>query len=160
MRSNASLTRVKAPAPRGRQITDVNTPLASAPHEVLTTTARASTNAPSHFASERLAREFATVGAMIRIYCRSHRSGASGLCADCQQLLDYAAVRLDRCRFGAEKPTCVNCPVHCYQSVRREQMRAVMRFAGPRMLWRHPVLAARHWLDGFRPAPACGGDAA
>ena len=27
-------------------------------------------------------------------------------------------------------------------------MKVVMRYAGPRMLWRHPVLAIRHlWLD-------------
>jgi hypothetical protein len=33
-------------------------------------------------------------------------------------------------------------------------MRAVMRFAGPRMLWRHPYLAIRHLLDQhFGPGP-------
>ena len=26
-------------------------------------------------------------------------------------------------------------------------MREVMRFAGPRMLWRHPYLAIRHLID-------------
>jgi hypothetical protein len=30
----------------------------------------------------------------------------------------------------------------------------VMRYAGPRMLCQHPILSARHWLDGFRRAPA------
>jgi hypothetical protein len=29
-----------------------------------------------------------------------------------------------------------------------------MRFAGPRMLWTHPILSLRHWLDGFRAAPS------
>jgi hypothetical protein len=29
-----------------------------------------------------------------------------------------------------------------------------MRYAGPRMLWEHPLLSLRHWLDGFRTAPA------
>jgi hypothetical protein len=28
-----------------------------------------------------------------------------------------------------------------------------MRYAGPRMLWEHPVLSLRHWLDGFSKAP-------
>jgi hypothetical protein len=28
-----------------------------------------------------------------------------------------------------------------------------MRYAGPRMLLRHPVLALRHVADGKRPAP-------
>ena len=40
------------------------------------------------------------------------------------------------------------------ERARREQVKAVMRYAGPRILWRHPVLSLRHWLDGFRKAPA------
>ncbi|HLZ54634.1 MAG TPA: nitrous oxide-stimulated promoter family protein, partial [Verrucomicrobiae bacterium] len=75
------------------------------------------------------------------------------LCPECQQLHDYAAVRLERCRFGVEKPTCAQCPVHCYQKARREQVKVVMRYAGPRMLWQHPVLSLIHWLDGYRKAP-------
>ena len=63
------------------------------------------------------------------------------------------AVRLERCRFGPEKPTCANCPVHCYQATRCEQVKAVMRYAGPRMMWEHPIMSLRHWLDGFRKAP-------
>jgi hypothetical protein len=110
--------------------------------------------AASRPASRRLARELTTVTAMMRIYCREHHGGETGLCVACQSLLDYGALRLDRCRFGSEKPTCANCPVHCYQRVRREQMRVMMRYAGPRMLWQHPVLAVLHWLDGFRRPPA------
>jgi hypothetical protein len=32
-------------------------------------------------------------------------------------------------------------------------MREVMRFAGPRMLARHPFLAIMHLIDDRRPAP-------
>jgi len=32
-------------------------------------------------------------------------------------------------------------------------MREVMRFAGPRMMWRHPYLAIRHLLDERKKAP-------
>ncbi len=36
----------------------------------------------------------------------------------------------------------------------RVRVRAVMRYAGPRMLWRHPALAIRHLLvDSRRQAP-------
>ena len=101
---------------------------------------------------KRLVREWQTVAAMISIYCRDHHASWPALCSECQKLLDYATVRLDRCRFGLEKPVCVKCPVHCYQPARREQVRAVMRYAGPRMLWQHPILSLRHWLDGFRKA--------
>jgi hypothetical protein len=102
---------------------------------------------------KRLAREGETMTAMVRCYCRDQHGAEVALCPECQGLLGYATVRLDRCRFGAAKPTCANCPVPCYQRDRREQMKAVMRHAGPRMLWRHPVLSFRHWLDGFRKVP-------
>lgn len=108
------------------------------------------------FASNRLAREWKTMEAMVQIYCRDHHQWDEALCFECRELLDYAAVRLERCRFGPEKPTCAKCPVHCYQRVRREQVKAVMRYAGPRMLWEHPLMSLRHWLDGFRKAPATG----
>jgi len=105
------------------------------------------------FFGKRLNREWGTLEAMIGIYCRDRHGATAGLCVECQELLDYAGVRLERCRFGAEKPTCAKCPVHCYQRTRREQVKTVMRYAGPRMLWEHPVMSLRHWLDGFRKAP-------
>ncbi len=110
-------------------------------------------DSPARFESARLAREWKTMAAMVHLFCHDCHHD-SDLCPNCRRLLDYATVRLDRCRFGAEKPTCANCPVHCYQRDRREEMKEVMRYAGPRMLWRHPILSLRHWLDGFRKAPA------
>lgn len=101
----------------------------------------------------RLARELATLAAMIRIYCHDVHAEDDGLCDGCAALLAYATRRLDRCVFGDGKPTCAKCTVHCYSAALREQVRVVMRYAGPRMLWRHPVLALRHTLDGRRPAP-------
>ena len=87
---------------------------------------------------------------MIRSYCRHQHRGGKCLCPECQGLHDYARIRLERCRFGVEKPTCANCPVHCYQRERREQIRAVMRYAGPRMILEYPVLSFWHWVDSFR----------
>ena len=37
--------------------------------------------------------------------------------------------------------------VHCYQPQMREQIRQVMRYSGPRMLFHHPVMAIRHLID-------------
>jgi hypothetical protein len=102
----------------------------------------------------RLHREHATMAAMVRIYCHDmHGHSRSKLCPDCEQLLSYAAQRLSRCVYGEAKPTCVKCPIHCYSAVMRERARAVMRHAGPAMLWHHPILAIRHLLDGHREAP-------
>lgn len=103
----------------------------------------------------RLRREWRTVAAMIAISCARRHGGHRGaLCADCQELHDYAQLRLARCPFGADKPTCAHCRVHCYRPEMRERVREVMRFAGPRMLTRHPYLALMHLVvDDRRPAP-------
>lgn len=56
--------------------------------------------------------------------------------------------------YGNNKPTCAKCPVHCYNARRREQIRQVMRYAGPRMLIYHPRLAILHLIDGLKKPPA------
>ena len=102
----------------------------------------------------RRARELKTMEAMVRMYCRAHgHQPRSPLCPDCNALMDYASRRLERCVFGDAKPTCANCVVHCYSAEMREQVRVVMRWAGPRMLLRHPIQGILHLIDGRRPAP-------
>jgi hypothetical protein len=101
----------------------------------------------------RLARERRTIAAMIALYCRHHHGPRAGPCEACVALDAYARRRLERCVFGSAKPTCANCTVHCYRWEEREAIREVMRWAGPRMLARHPLLALAHVVDGRRPAP-------
>ena len=111
----------------------------------------------AQLAAPRIAREIDTIAAMLRIYCADHHPndahGRLGLCADCDGLLEYARKRLALCPYGADKPTCVNCQIHCYGRRPREAVREVMRYAGPRMLMRHPLLAIAHLVDGRRAAP-------
>jgi hypothetical protein len=96
----------------------------------------------------RIRREKQTVAAMITLYCKDEHDNAGSLCTACQDLHDYAMQRLERCPFGEDKTTCAHCAVHCYKPAMRERVRVVMRSAGPRMMWRHPILAVRHVLDG------------
>ncbi len=96
----------------------------------------------------RIALEQRTVRAMIEIYCRGHHGRPDAVCPQCQELLDYALRRLDCCRFGEEKPACAQCPIHCYKPAMRDRIKAVMRYAGPRMLWRHPIMALLHRFRG------------
>ena len=104
--------------------------------------------------SRRLQREAHTVAAMIRRYCRDRHHTTDGLCPECAELLAYARHRLARCPFQERKTTCGKCPVHCYAPAMRERIREVMRYAGPRMLFSHPLLALMHLLDGLRkPGP-------
>lgn len=101
----------------------------------------------------RLKREARTLEALIRIYCHGVHGGGEDLCAECSELQAYALARLDTCRFGERKSACGHCPVHCYKPAMREEIRKVMRHAGPRLMRRHPVLALLHLVDAkrFRP---------
>lgn len=102
----------------------------------------------------RMTRERKTVEAMLRLYCRGEHGSSEGLCHECQELLDYSRARLEHCPFQEGKSTCAKCPVHCYRPEMRERVRTVMRYAGPRMLYRHPILALLHLFDGLRSEPA------
>ena len=102
---------------------------------------------------KRLARERLTIAKMVDLYCSAHHGERDhGLCADCREFMNYAETRLRKCPYGTAKPTCANCPIHCYKPERRAEARAIMRYAGPRMLCRHPFLTITHQLDGLRKA--------
>jgi hypothetical protein len=101
----------------------------------------------------RRKREARTLEAMALIFCRGTHGTSGSLCPECTELLEYALARLDKCRFKEEKPVCGQCPVHCYKPAMRERIRQVMRYAGPRLMFRRPGLALLHLADTrrFRP---------
>lgn len=68
------------------------------------------------------------------------------MCPECNDLLDYANERLDKCPFGQKKGACLKCRIHCYKPDMRKHVTEVMRYAGPRMLRKHPLLAIDHLL--------------
>jgi hypothetical protein len=108
--------------------------------------------------ARRVAREERTLAVMIAMYCRDHHTdgrpgAAGGLCPGCEALASYARRRLAACRYAADKPACADCSTHCYAPAMREQVRAVMRYAGPRMIREHPVLAVAHLLGRRRQIP-------
>ncbi|MDD4335135.1 MAG: nitrous oxide-stimulated promoter family protein [Desulfotomaculaceae bacterium] len=98
-------------------------------------------------------REKDTLRKMINLYCRNQHRCDKALCEDCRGLLNYACKRLDLCRFGADKPTCGKCPVHCYKPDLRERVKKIMRYAGPRMIFYHPLDAVRHFIKNKKRAP-------
>lgn len=101
---------------------------------------------------KRISREKLTIKKMIDLY-QAKCPQASAEPEHYEALFAYAKKRLDKCVFGEEKPACKQCPVHCYQPAKREEMKQIMRWAGPRMLWRHPILTVRHLIDDKRPVP-------
>ena len=89
---------------------------------------------------------------MIELYCRGYHQTQKFLCEECRSLLAYAEDRLDKCPYQEQKPTCAKCPIHCYKPEMRHNVRAVMKYSGPRMIYRHPVEAFRHLMDERRSA--------
>ena len=83
---------------------------------------------------------------MIHIYCKGKHKSESCPCEECEELKEYAFQRLSRCAYGENKPTCKKCPIHCYKPAMKEKIRLVMKYAGPRMVLYHPVLAIKHLL--------------
>ncbi len=109
-------------------------------------------NKPDFRDRGRLGREARTVRTMIGMYCRGQHH-AKTLCDECRALEDYAMARLDKCPFDEGKTVCSLCPVHCYKPEMRQRVKAVMRYAGPRMMSRHPAMAITHLLDKRRKEP-------
>lgn len=94
---------------------------------------------------EKREHEKKAVDLMIRIYCHgNHHTKGKSLCKDCEELTSYCNLRTDKCPFMETKTFCSACKVHCYSKENKEKIRKVMRYAGPRMLLYHPVLAIKH----------------
>lgn len=84
------------------------------------------------------------VSMMIKLYCNKKHYTKKTLCEECSKLNEYAIMRSDKCPFMETKTFCSNCRVHCYKPDMREQIRAVMRFSGPRMIFVNPYMAIKH----------------
>ena len=92
-------------------------------------------------------KEKKTLRVMIGVYCRGKHKHKGELCPKCQELLDYALLRTEKCPFMETKTFCSACKVHCYSKEMQEKIKEVMKYAGPRMLFYHPVLAVRHLIE-------------
>ena len=101
--------------------------------------------------TKRTKREMKTVEEMIKLYCHDHhQTSGDELCDACKGLVDYAFKRINHCVFNPDKPTCKNCTVHCYAPAKKESIRQVMRYSGPRMMLKFPGLTILHLIDGWR----------
>lgn len=102
--------------------------------------------------TSKIEKDKEVIAVMIEMYChRYHRDvtprDSDSLCPECRQLLDYALARLDRCPHGEGHRGCKHCRVHCYSPRNRELIRRVMRYSGPRIMLRHPIVALRHLFN-------------
>lgn len=97
-------------------------------------------------------KEIMLVSQMIKLYCHKNHTNRNGkeLCDECQELIEYARERSEKCRFMKSKTFCSNCKIHCYSPVMRDKIKKVMRYSGPRIIIYHPLLCLRHVITGAK----------
>jgi hypothetical protein len=100
----------------------------------------------------RREREADIVQKMIKMYCKAHHNAEGHLCIQCDALSVYSEKRALSCMYGDIKPVCKECPVHCYTPQKREQIKQVMTWAGPKMIFRNPLFAITHIIDNLTSA--------
>ena len=97
----------------------------------------------------RIKREKKTIDKMVHVYWKgNHGTKNNQLFDECIEFLSYAFMRLDKCPFQEEKSTCGKCLVHCYRPDMKEKAKKIMRYSGPRLIYRSPILALHHVFDG------------
>lgn len=129
-------------------------------------------------AEEQVRKDTHTVGDFVSIYCDGHHKdrersaivsdaaelGVYGnkppvLCEECAEHLRYAEKRRAYCPKDP-KPFCAHCDTHCYRSEERAWQQDMMRYAGPRSVWRgyaiqgmkHAVAARKHRIEAEQRA--------
>mgnify|MGYP004526441969 FL=1 len=102
-------------------------------------------------------RDAQTLRVMTQMYCANHHgtncksvggdrgsnTGDDLLCEQCSAVLAYSLERTARCPHE-HKGNCKECPIHCYKPDMRAAIKEIMSYAGPRMLYAHPLLALRY----------------
>jgi len=127
----------------------------------------------SRMADRHVRSDTRLLGDFAAIHCRGTHAGATRaalasdaatlgvygkrppvVCEECAELLRYAERRRAYCPKDP-KPFCSYCDTQCYSAEMREQMRDVMRYAGPRsMFTRHFFAGIKHVIGGRRARAA------
>lgn len=75
-------------------------------------------------------KQFEILERFIEVYCSAHHGkDKKNLCEDCNELLEYARSRLEKCPYDP-KPKCKDCKTHCYKPEYREKIKSIMHFSG------------------------------
>ncbi|OFX85647.1 MAG: hypothetical protein A2W99_06320 [Bacteroidetes bacterium GWF2_33_16] len=98
---------------------------------------------------KRLEREKRLINLMVKRFC-DDKHNQNALCLDCSDLLEYAHNRLLACPFAEDKPVCSKCTIHCYNTNYRKQIIEVMRYSGPKMLFKNPIDTFLYFWDKYK----------
>lgn len=108
---------------------------------------------------KKIDKEKEIIKLMISMYCNKHcknkrrvpyMDDKTVLCTECMELLDYSNERISKCPFIKTKTFCSNCKIHCYQQNKREEIKKVMRYSGPKLILHHPIMLISHIIKSKR----------
>lgn len=89
-------------------------------------------------------RGLATVNLMIDIYYDKHEDDGK------DELKSYVKKKLAACPHGDNKPFCSSCKIHCYDDIHRQKIRKVMKYSGPRMIFKRPKASLDHLVETIK----------
>ena len=78
---------------------------------------------------EKREKEKQMVKEMISLYCHKNHNSKQ-LCKDCDELLNYANERINKCPFMETKTFCSKCKVHCYKPEMQKKIKEVIVVEG------------------------------
>ncbi|MBR3840899.1 MAG: nitrous oxide-stimulated promoter family protein [Erysipelotrichales bacterium] len=95
----------------------------------------------------KIEKERRIVGEMIALYYKNNYHQTIDDNEEAKELINYVNHRLSVCPFKDKKKFCSHCSVHCYEESKRELIKKVMRYSGPRLLFTHPLLVIKHVIE-------------
>ncbi|MDO5118314.1 MAG: nitrous oxide-stimulated promoter family protein [Eggerthellaceae bacterium] len=95
----------------------------------------------------RIDKDRKTLEAIGRIYCSGNHAqpekDSAGLCPRCRETVEATLQRTVVCPYGHEG-NCQDCSIHCQRGEAQERIRQMMRYAAPRMTFRHPLMTLEY----------------
>lgn len=92
---------------------------------------------------DRREKERRLLSCMVAYYCRKNHGNRVRLCPECADVDRFIR---QRCHCPRQEATrlCRSCPAQCGRPELKEKLRRMVRYACPRMLFRHPVTVSRY----------------
>lgn len=95
----------------------------------------------------RVQRDLRTLQAIGSIYCAAHHAGAlkddAGMCEECAAVIKYTHERASACPYNHEG-NCQDCKLKCNRGEQQQRIKAIMKYAAPRMLVKHPIMTMEY----------------
>lgn len=102
---------------------------------------------------DKIDKDRRTLEAIGSIYCRGNHDAiekdAAGMCPECREAIEQTLARAASCPHGHEG-NCQDCETHCQRGEAQLRIKAIMKYAAPRMAFRHPIMTIEYLRKKLR----------